>query len=71
MCVHAEINAIIRCEESWRTLKKLYITTYPCYECCKALANFNVKIIIYKNNYREQGKSYDFLKTAKIKTRKI
>lgn len=50
--VHSEINAIINAGDTGK-LKgaTLYITTFPCYDCMKALNNLDVKKIIYLNEY--------------------
>ena len=56
-CLHAEQNAIIRCEESWRTNKIAYVTVFPCFSCAKLLVGINVKQIYYLHDYRDMKKS--------------
>ncbi len=50
--VHAEINAIINAGDTSK-LKgaTLYITTFPCYDCMKALNNLGIKKIVYLEEY--------------------
>ncbi len=44
--VHAEMNAILN---SFRNLKgcKLYVTLFPCNECCKAIIQSGIKTVYY------------------------
>ncbi len=50
---HSEMNAIINCMQPERLRgTTLYITTFPCYDCMKALVQAGVKKIIYKHEYR-------------------
>jgi dCMP deaminase len=50
---HAEINAIINAGDTTR-LKgaTLYNTTFPCYDCMKALNNLGIKRIVYNEEYK-------------------
>ena len=49
---HSEINAIINCGNADRLKNStLYITTFPCYDCMKALNNIGVKRIVYHKEY--------------------
>jgi len=70
-CIHAEQNAIIKCMESWRSEKKLYTSTFPCFMCCKLMANFGVKKIFYVEEYRDMQKSKEFLNLCGITYEKI
>lgn len=69
-CVHAEQNAVVRCSESWRTPKRAYVTTFPCYECTKLLISISVVEIIYASDYRDMTRSMEMIERLKIKTRK-
>jgi dCMP deaminase len=52
MAVHAEINAIIQCKESWRA-HKLYTHASPCFECAKVIANTTIHRIIFIEAYSD------------------
>lgn len=56
-CVHAEQNAIARCEASWRDEKRCYVTTFPCPMCMRLLAQINVTTILYLHDYRNMQRS--------------
>lgn len=49
---HSEINAIINSGDTTRLRNStLYITTFPCYDCMKALNNLGVSRIVYYREY--------------------
>ena len=50
--VHAEMNALIQCAER-RDIFILYVSTTPCFECAKILANTALKGVIAKTVYTE------------------
>lgn len=50
--VHAEINAIINAGDTSKLQSAtLYSTSFPCYDCMKALNNLGIKRIVYLNEY--------------------
>ena len=55
MC-HAELNAILNYRGSLSELKNsyIYVTVFPCHECAKALAQLQIKEIIYKEEYHKK-----------------
>ncbi|MBI5060897.1 MAG: cytidine deaminase [Candidatus Aenigmarchaeota archaeon] len=60
---HSEINAIINCIQPERLRNTtLYITTFPCYDCMKALVQIGVRAIIYKEEYRRVVNANDYEK---------
>lgn len=49
---HSEVNGIINSGNTTRLKgSTLYITTFPCYDCMKALNNVGVKRIVYYKEY--------------------
>ena len=49
---HSEVNAIINAGDTKRLRNStLFITTFPCYDCMKALNNLGVTRIVYYNEY--------------------
>lgn len=75
MAAHAEFNAI--CQAARRGIALdgsiLYVTTYPCPTCAKAVIQSGIKEVRYLRSY--YGEQYDFsrklLRTAGIKTKKM
>lgn len=44
---HAELNAIINCERKNLIGAKLYVTSYPCYNCAKLIIQAGIKEVYY------------------------
>lgn len=53
MATHAEMNAIINAAKNGVCINgaTLYVTTQPCIECAKAIANSGIKKIVYSESY--------------------
>jgi dCMP deaminase len=66
--IHAEINALIKCDFATIGEKKIYLTHSPCKMCAKAIINAGIKEVIYKNIYDQS--SIDFIKNF-VNIRKI
>lgn len=50
---HAEINAIINCQDTKRLRgASLYTVLFPCYDCMKAINNAGIKEIVYLEEYK-------------------
>lgn len=48
--VHAEANAIMAAEPSRRNTSTLYVTSAPCFACCKLIANSGIERVVYWDN---------------------
>jgi len=51
--LHAEINALIKCDFNNFKKRKLYLTDSPCRVCAKAIVNGNIDEVIYDRPYRD------------------
>ena len=51
--IHAEINALIKCDFSHPKRKKMYLTLSPCRQCAKAIVNGGISEVIYLEEYRD------------------
>lgn len=50
---HAEVNAIINCQDTTRLRgATMYTALFPCYDCMKSLNNAGVKEIVYLVEYK-------------------
>lgn len=65
--LHAEANAILKCAKSTNSCKDstLYVTLSPCKECAKLILQAGIKMVVYKELYRDSS-GVDFLKQAGI-----
>lgn len=53
--IHSEMNAIIQCAKFGVSTEntEIYVTHFPCYNCCKSLLQAGVKKINYYFDYRD------------------
>ena len=68
--IHAEINALIKCDYNNPARKKMYLTLSPCEICAKAIINAGIAEVIYLERY-EQSNGIDILKDAGITIRHL
>ena len=68
--VHAEINALIKCDYNHPQNKKMYLTLSPCNVCAKAIVNAGITDVIYLERY-EQSNGIDILIDAGVKVRQF
>lgn len=65
--VHAEANALLFCDT--RRAQCMYVTSSPCIECAKMIANTGIKYVAYQSVYSTEALSY--LKKYSIPTERI
>ncbi len=53
--IHAEINALLKCDYNNRGKKIMYVTLSPCKMCAKAIINGGVKEVVYNEEYRDMS----------------
>ena len=51
---HAELNAILNCPTTNLKNCTLYVTLFPCNECCKAIIQSGIKKVIYYDDKYSQ-----------------
>ena len=68
--IHAEINALIKCDYNDPSVKKMYLTLSPCEICAKAIINAGISEVIYLERY-EQSNGIDILIEAGITVRHL
>tara|TARA_Y100001963_G_C6793133_1_gene456805 strand:+ start:10495 stop:10914 length:420 start_codon:yes stop_codon:yes gene_type:complete len=66
--LHAEINALLKCDYNSYKRKIMYVTLSPCRMCAKAIINAGIDKVIYKTEYRDTG-GLDILKESGITVR--
>jgi deoxycytidylate deaminase len=50
--LHAEANALSVCDREQREGGTIYITSYPCYDCAKLIANSGLHRVVYRMTKR-------------------
>jgi dCMP deaminase len=68
--IHAEINALIKCDYNNPAKKKMYLTLSPCEICAKAIINAGIDEVVYLERY-EHSNGIDILRDAGLKVRHL
>jgi dCMP deaminase len=68
--IHAEVNALLKCDYNNPKKKIAYVTLSPCRMCAKALVNAGISEVVYDKEYRNTS-GLDILKKAGLKVRQI
>lgn len=64
--IHAEVNALIKCDYNNPKLKRLFVTLSPCRVCARAIVNANITDVIYDEEYRDTS-GLDILRVAGVR----
>jgi len=68
--LHAEINALIKCDYNIAKRKVMYVTLSPCRMCAKAIINARVSEVVYNEEYRDRS-GVDLLVSHGIRVRQL
>lgn len=68
--IHAEINALIKCDYNNPKRKVMYLTLSPCKQCAKSIVNGGIDEVVYNEEYRDLA-GVILLTDAGVKVRKI
>ena len=68
--IHAEINALIKCDFNHPKPKKMYLTLSPCRMCAKSVVNGGILEVIYETEYRDKS-GIELLVKSGVKVRRI
>ena len=63
--IHAEVNALIKCDFNFSKKKHMYVTHSPCRACSKLIINAEISKVIYLHEYRDTS-GLDMMKSAGI-----
>ena len=69
--IHAEVNALIKCDFNISKKKKMYLTHSPCPVCAKCIVNAGIKEVLYINDYKPDMSGITILKDSGIKVVKL
>jgi dCMP deaminase len=50
--IHAEMNALIKCDYNFVKKKHMYVTHSPCRDCSKLIVNADISRVVYGELYR-------------------
>lgn len=63
--LHAEVNALVKCDFNFHKKKHMYVTHSPCRYCSKLIINAEISRVIYSKQYRDIS-GIELLKAAGI-----
>jgi len=68
--IHAEINALVKCDYNFPKKKHMYVTHSPCRDCAKLIINADIVHVVYQVQYRDPS-GLDLLRSAGIEVLSI
>lgn len=63
--IHAEINALVKCDFNFPKRKHMYITHSPCRHCAKLIVNAEISKVFFDIPYRDTS-GIEILKSAGV-----
>lgn len=71
--VHAEANALLQCAKFGVPTEgaDIYVTHFPCLQCCKQLIQSGIKRVYYAEDYRNHEYAVQLFKEAGVSTKKV
>ncbi|WP_077327094.1 ComE operon protein 2 [Virgibacillus siamensis] len=71
--VHAEANALLQCAKFGVPTEgaEIYVTHFPCLQCCKQIIQAGIKTIYYAADYKNHPYALELFKDAGVETEKV
>lgn len=71
--IHAEMNAILQCAKFGAPTAgaEIYVTHFPCIQCCKAIIQCGIKSVYYAVDYKNHPYAVDLFKKAQVNVKKV
>lgn len=71
--IHAEMNALLQCAKFGVATEDadIYVTHFPCLQCCKALVQAGIKTVYYAYDYKNHPYAIELFKQASISVIKV
>lgn len=71
--VHAEANAILQCAKFGVATNgtTLYVTHFPCLQCCKQIIQAGIKQIVFEHDYRNHELAVQLFEEANVQLRQV
>lgn len=71
--VHAEANALLQCAKFGVPTDgaDIYVTHFPCLQCCKQLIQSGIQKVYYAEDYRNHEYAVELFKEAGVQTQKV
>ncbi|WP_188206218.1 ComE operon protein 2 [Alkalibacillus aidingensis] len=71
--IHAEANAILQCAKFGVATEgaEMYVTHFPCLNCCKTIIQSGIKKIFYAYDYKNSSYGIELLNDAGVEFEKV
>jgi dCMP deaminase len=71
--IHAEMNALLQCAKFGvpTAEAEIYVTHFPCLQCCKAIIQAGIKTVYYAEDYKNHPHAVELFQKANVKTEKV
>lgn len=71
--VHAEANALLQCAKFGVPTEnaEIYVTHFPCLQCCKLLIQSGIKKVYFAQDYRNHPYAIQLFEEAQVETKKV
>lgn len=68
--IHAEMNALLQCAKFGVATEgaEMYVTHYPCLQCCKAIIQSGIKSVYYAKDYKNHPYAAELFAQTGVKT---
>jgi dCMP deaminase len=71
--IHAEMNALLQCAKFGVPTEgaEIYVTHFPCLQCCKALIQAGIKTIYYAEAYKNHPYAEELFEQAGVRVKQV
>lgn len=71
--IHAEMNALLQCAKFGvpTAEAEIYVTHFPCLQCCKSLIQAGIKAVYYAEDYKNHPYAIELFNQAGVKMEKV
>lgn len=68
--IHAEMNALLQCAKFGVPTQnaEIYVTHFPCLQCCKAIIQAGIKKVYYSMDYKNHPYAIELFEGAEVET---
>lgn len=71
--IHAEMNALLQCAKFGvpSSGAEIYVTHFPCLQCCKAIIQAGIKTVYYAEDYKNHPYAIELFEQANVKVEQV
>lgn len=71
--IHAEMNALLQCAKFGvpTANAEIYVTHFPCLQCCKAIIQAGIKAVYYAEDYKNHPYAIELFEKANVKVEHV